>query len=51
MKKAPKKVAALLRQSSEGIARGDDVNVPALVHELGIDETRKQVAATPTPRW
>jgi predicted nuclease of restriction endonuclease-like (RecB) superfamily len=45
-KKAPKKVAALLQQSSEGVARGEDVNVPALVRDLGtmIDEARRQVA-------
>jgi predicted nuclease of restriction endonuclease-like (RecB) superfamily len=47
MKKAHKKVAAVLQQSSEAIARGEDVNVPALVRDLGtmIDEARKQVAA------
>jgi len=48
MKKSRKKVAALLQQSPGGIARGEDVNVPALVRDLGtmIDEARKQVAAT-----
>lgn len=48
MKKAPKKVAALLRQSPDGVTRGDDVNVPALVRDLGalIDEARRQVATT-----
>ena len=48
MKKVPKKVAALLQQSTEAVPRGEDVNVPLLVHRLGtmIDEARKQVAAT-----
>jgi predicted nuclease of restriction endonuclease-like (RecB) superfamily len=48
MKKISKKVAALLQQSSDGFARGEDVNVPALVRDLGamIDEARKQVAST-----
>lgn len=46
MRKAPKNVAALRRQSPDSIARGDDVNVPALVRDLGalIDEARRQVA-------
>lgn len=46
MKKVPKKVAALLQQSPRGIARGEDVIVPALVRDLGalIDEARRNVA-------
>jgi predicted nuclease of restriction endonuclease-like (RecB) superfamily len=48
MKKVPKKVAALLQQSPGSIAPSEDVNVPALVRDLGamIDEARKHVAAT-----
>ncbi len=48
MKGAPKNVAALLQQSSERIARVEDIDVPALVRDLGllIEEARKQVAST-----
>lgn len=48
VEKAKKKVAALLQQSSGGITRAEDVNVAALVRDLGamIDEARKQIAAT-----
>jgi len=49
-KKAAKKVAAMLRQSSQRsmVAPGGDVDVPALVRDLGgmIDAARKQVAIT-----
>lgn len=48
MKKASKKVAAPLQQSTQAIARAEDVDVLALVRHLGamIDEARKQVATT-----
>lgn len=41
LNKAPKKIAALMRQSTNGFACGDDVNVPALARDLElIDETK-----------
>lgn len=48
MKRVGKKVAALLPQSPGSEVRAENVNVPALVRDLGamIDEARKQVATT-----